>query len=215
MVRWKPQAWMRVVGCALLLIAGVSLSRMPSVGAQATPTAGMLDVPSPQECQVAPRQFPLFPEGVGQRAAATPLPLPLPTPPAAPFVPPRGEAADAKTVAAVTATVREAIACRNGNDFLRAYALFTEKMIVSLFGGPATIDPEVGQVIAEQPGPLPRRQRVALVDVSDVVLLPDGRVGAVVDTQTVKQAFRDYLFFTRDPASGRWLIDDARAMGDR
>ena len=213
MVRWKPQAWMRVVGCALLLIAGVSLSRMPSVGAQATPTAGMLDVPSPQECQVAPRQFPLFPEGVGQRAAATPLPLA--TPPAAPFIPPQGEAADAETVAAVTATVREAIACRNGNDFLRAYTLFTENMIVSLFGGPATIDPEVGQAITEQPGPLPRRQRVALVDVSDVVLLPDGRVGAVVDTQTVKQTFRDYLYFTRDPASGRWLIDDARVMGDR
>ena len=132
------------LGAMLVALSLMMPVGAPIVQAQATPEAGMLDVPSPQECQIAPRSFPLFPAGVGQRAAATPLPLA--TPPATSFVPPQGEAADAETVAAVTATVREAIACRNGNDFLRAYALFTENMIVSLFGGPATIDPEVGQI---------------------------------------------------------------------
>jgi hypothetical protein len=202
-LRWFVVVMPILVG----LLGGSDLSAR----AQATPTAATLDVPSPQECLVAPRPLPLFPAEVGQRAAATPGPLP--TAPAQPFVPPTGEAADAETIKGVTATVREALACRNGNDLLRAYALFTEDMIVSLFGGPATIDPEVQQAVVEQPSPLPRRQRLALVSLTDVVLLPDGRAGAIVETQAGNQTFRDYLVFKHDSTSGRWLIDGTKVIG--
>ena len=151
--------------------------------------------------------LPLFPAGVGQRAAATPAPIV--TEPAEPFAPPAGEAADAETAAAITATVREAIACRNAGDFLRVYTLFTQDMLVALFGGPATVDPEVRAAVEERPRPIPEARRLALVAVSDVVLLPDGRAGALVETESARRAFRDYLYLHFDAVSGRWRIDAA------
>jgi hypothetical protein len=199
MVSWSARA-------VALVAALVFASSACDVLGQATPTTADLDVPAPEECQVEPRPLPLFPEGVGQLTAATPAPLPAAPEP--PFTLPEGEAADAETVAAITATVREALACRNGNDFLRAYALFTQEMLVALFGGPATIDPEIAAAPAESPGPLPSRQRLALTAITGPVLLPDGRVAAVVDTRGARYAFRDLLIFEEDPTTGRWLIDD-------
>ena len=116
--------------------------------------------------------------------------------------------------AAVTATVRESIACRNANQMLRAYALFTQPMIVSMFGGPATVDPEIRALIrqGEELEPLPRRQRVALLQVSEIGHRPDGRIGAIVTTGTADRIFQDYLVFVYDAASSRWLIDEAELL---
>ncbi len=201
---------MQAAFCLALTIAVLCASQPILALAQATPTAGELDVPLPQECKIEPRELPLFPPGVGQQTAATPAPVE--SVPAAPFVASAGDPADAETVAAVSATVRESLACRNGNDLASAYALFTPEMLVALFGGPATIDPEVSATLAEDVGPLPRRLRVALVAVNDIVMLPDGRAGAVVETMTLERAFRDYLFFVLDASSGRWLIDEVEAL---
>lgn len=203
MFSWNARA--AALGAALLLASGGG-----STLAQVTPPPAELDVPAPEECRVAPRELPLFPEGVGQLTPATPRPLPAE--PAPPFALPEGAPADPETVTEITATVREALACRNANDFPRAYALFTQEMLVALFGGPATIDPEIVAAIEEAPGsllpsPLPPRQRIALTAVSGAVLLPDGRVAAIVDTRGARLAFRDALFFEEDPATGRWLID--------
>jgi hypothetical protein len=176
--------------------------------AQATPGAEW-DVPLPDECMIEPREEPLFAAGEGQRTPATPLPLPATPGPV--FTIPDSDPVTADIEGAVTATVRESIACRNANQMLRAYALFTEPMVVSMFGGPATVDPEIRALIArgDELGPLPRRQRVALLQLSDVGHRPDGRVGAIVTTGTVDRIFQDYLVFAYDGASGRWLIDEA------
>lgn len=175
---------------------------------QATPMAAW-DVPAPDECLVEPRAIPLFLDGEGQREPATPLPLPATPAPA--FVVPDGDAVTPEIAASVTATVRESIACRNANQLLRAYALFTKPLLASLFGGPATVDPEIRALIeqGDDLGPLPRRQRVALLQVSQIVLRPDDRIGAIVTTGTVDRVFQDYLVFTYDAASSRWLIDEA------
>lgn len=175
--------------------------------AQATPATAW-DVPAPDECTVEPRAFPMFPSGVGQREPATPLPLPATPAPA--FVVPDGDPVTPDIEAAVMATVRESIACRNANQLLRAYALFTEPMLVSLFGGPATVDPEIRALIrqGDELGPLPRRQRVALLQASQIALRPDGRIGAIVTTGTVDRIFQDYLVFAYDASSSRWLIDE-------
>ena len=87
-------------------------------------------------------------------------------------------------------------------------------MITALFGGPATVDPEIRALIqqGDELGPLPRRQRVALLQVSQVAHLPDGRIGAIVTTGTVERIFQDYLVFTYDAASSRWLIDAAEQI---
>jgi hypothetical protein len=168
------------------------------VAGQATP-----DVPKPEACQVAPRSLPLL--GAPDPSALAPTPAPLET--AAPFAIPNGKPADAATVAAVTATVREAIACRNAGEFASAYALMSNRMLLQLFGGPATIDPEIADALASEPRRVPKDRRLALVAVSDVQSLADGRVGAIVETRTGEASFRDYLFFVA--AGDRWLIDES------
>jgi hypothetical protein len=210
---WKSRTLKHVaipMALAIVLSTGIGITQ---TAAQATPPADTpLDVPAPDECQIEPWQGPLFPESSGRIPPATPAPLQ--TAPAPPFTPPEGEPADAETIAAVSATAREAIACRNANDLPRAYALFTQEMVTALFGGPATIDPEIMAALVEEQRPVPRRQRLAITDVTEVTLLPDGRVGAIIATSAPRREFRDYLIFEQDPATGQWLIDEARVMGN-
>ncbi|MCC7021884.1 MAG: hypothetical protein IT338_03600 [Thermomicrobiales bacterium] len=210
MAGWRSRIGPRTVIVMLLSVECVASSGA-SVLAQATPTPAALDVPAPDDCQIAPRALPLFPPGVGQRTAATPRPLASPA--AGPAVVAVGAPADAETAAAVTATVREALACRNAGDFPRAYALFTQQMLIQLFGGPATIDPEIQAAMSEKPHHLPRGQRIGLVSLEQATIMPDGRVAAIVTTATPRRLFRDRLVFAHDSATGRWLIDEARGMG--
>lgn len=210
MAHWRSWIGGRAIAAALIG-AAFAISSGASALAQATPMPEARDSPAPAECQVAPRALPLFPPGVGQRTAATPRPLAMPT--SGLTVVAAGEPADAETVAAVTATVREALACRNAGDYLRAYALFTEQMLVQLFGGPATIDPEIRAAIDVGPRPVPASRRVGLVSLEQVVVLPDGRVGAIVTTANARHVFRDELVFAHDSASGRWLIDGVMGGG--
>lgn len=197
--------------CATVLVVsngGAALAQEPGTPApQATPTTSW-DVPAPEECAVEPRPVPIFAEGVGQQEPATPMPLAAT--PAPSFVVPDGDPVTPEIEGAVVATVRESIACRNANQMLRAYALFTEPMLISLFGGPATVDPEIRALIrqGDELGPLPRRQRVALLQVSQIAHRPDGRIGAIVTTGTADRVFQDYLVFTYDAGTGRWLIDE-------
>jgi hypothetical protein len=176
-----------------------------SVLAQGTPAAADPNVPAPDECQIALPETIEFPADSMRPVAATPRPII--TEAETPFAPPAGEPADEETVAAITATVRESIACRNAGDFARMLVSFTPNMLAELYGSPATVDPEVLQGIQEGPRALPEPRRLRLDAIESIVMVPDGRVGAVVETSTPRREFRDYLFFVLDAESGRWLID--------
>jgi hypothetical protein len=206
----RPTRVPGTIALVALLLLGSNFTNASTALAQATPGPPRFDIPSPRDCTIAPRPEPLFPPGVGQRTAATPAPIVTASP--APFSPPEGETADAETIAAVRATVREAVACRNAGDFLRAYALFTQAMIVSLLGGPASIDVTIRSAIAEKSPPVPRADRLAIIAVDDISLLPDGRIGALVTTRNAQRAYRDYLVFAQNPSTGRWLIDEAKPL---
>ena len=56
------------------------------------------------------------------------------------------------------------------------------------------------------PTPLPRDERLGLVNVSEVRRLADGRVGAVVVTRDGERGYADYLFFVEGESG--WLIDE-------
>jgi hypothetical protein len=188
---------------AALLLA---LGACPAAAfAQATPIANDPNVPSPAECQIPLPEMIEFPADSMQPVAATPRPIVAKPEP--PFAPPEGEPADEVAVAGITATVRESIACRNAGDYARMLVFFTPNMLVELYGSPATVDPEVLQGIQEGPRPVPEARRLRIDAIEEVVMLPDGRVGALVETSTPRREFRDYLFFVLDPESGRWLID--------
>ena len=212
----KTRTWSNVPGTVIgAVLIGVAVSTPLQLDVtyaqEATPEPIAADIPSPQECTAEPRALPLLPELATPGPPATPAPLAAT--PAEPFVLPTGESPDDETTEAVTSTVRESLACRNANDLLRAYALFTPTMLESLFGGPATIDPDVRALIAEEQEPVARRGRVALVQITEMVLLPDGRAGALVLTANAERIYQDYLYFAQDNESGRWLIDGAVNLG--
>jgi hypothetical protein len=173
--------------------------------AQGTPVAGDATVPAPEECLIPLPESIEFPADSMRPVAATPAPIV--TEPELPFAPPAGEPAAAEAIAGITATVREAIACRNAGDFARSLVFFTPNMLAELYGSPATVDPDVLQGIQEGPRPVPEQRRLRIDAIDEIVTLPDGRVGAFVETSTPRREFRDYLFFVQVPESGRWLID--------
>ena len=198
---WVPAS--RISALILLATSVVGLGSSTTGALQDAP-APSADVPRPAACRVAPRPLPLFaPATPGAALAATPAPLVTPTP----FAMPAGQPADEATVAAVTATIRESLACRNAGDYPRAYALVTDRFLRVLLGGPDTIPPEIEAALAEPPRRVPRAQRLALIAVSDVRVLADDRVGAMVETRNAEESFRDYLVLVR--TGDRWLIDES------
>jgi hypothetical protein len=162
--------------------------------AMATPSAS-----GPDGCTVAPRSLPL-PEGNGTPSTSEPAP--------ASFVPPTGTPADETTRAAVTATVRESIACANGGELLRGLALYTDQFLANQLVGPNGITQENMVLLASTPpAAVPTADQLSLVGVQDVILLSDGRVGATVVTRNADGTFKDYLMFAN--VDGDWLIDEA------
>lgn len=190
-----------------LATATVLVLVLAAPGAQAaqpaTPVAG-IDTPRPDECRVDPIPLPIaLPPVAATPTALLPDPASLPT----------GEPADDEIVAGVIATVRESIACRNAGDLRRAYALMTPQLLAGLLGAPETAPPEIIAGLLEPNRRVPRTERVTLVAVSDIALLPDGLVRARVETEAAGYRFADLLLFVRAGDDDRWLIDDALPLG--
>ena len=201
----------RLSACMITALLALNLFQAGAL-AQATPIAADMNVPAPDECQIALPETIEFPADSMRPVAATPRPII--TEPATPFAPPVGEPADEEMVSAITATVRASVACRNAGDYARMLVFFTPNMLAELYGSPATVDPEVLQGIQEGPRAVPEPRRLRIDAVEEMVMLPDGRVGAVVETSTPRREFRDYLFFVLDPESGRWRIDGGVTLPD-
>ena len=200
-----------VVLASLVLLAGSLVLAPARPGGstthaqEATPIGTPVrDVPAPGECRVAPRSL------ASLQALATPVAGAVaPTASTGTALPP-GEPADAATVAALTATAREVIACDNAGEALRALALYSDRSLRQHLGTPGAFTPERYATLAT-PRPVDPGIQVALVAVRDARLLPDGRAAAVVvvDDPTAGGQARSasILFFVEQ--DGRWLIDGA------
>jgi len=142
----------------------------PTVLAQETPGEAI----DPAECDVEPRPMEFF------QQFATPQPgqsgAVVAASPAEGL--PAGEPADEATADGVRATYRELVACLNAGDYLRIYALYTEDYVRrTLAEGGQQI-----QGLLATPTPGGEQERTRLVDVRDVRVIGDGRVGAIVET---------------------------------
>ena len=198
-----------VLGAALkatgltFIAAAFALVAMPAMtAAQATPAAGVIE-PKPTECLVMPRKL----QPPSEATPVAPGPGVLPTADSVPV----GEPAPEADAAAVTATVREALACRNAGDVRRAYALFTDDMIYTLLGGDPGPAPELLYLLENRNERPLRGERLELVSVANVGILPDGKLRAEVVTANAETTFTDVLVFAGQ--DGRWLIDESIAMG--
>lgn len=148
-------------------------------------------VPPPEDCVVAPRLVEDFAVPAGTPRPRSPLDsvdednLP-------------GAPADPRTVAAIQAVAWQYTACLNAGDYRRVAALTTD---ASFRDWLLTDGPDVIARLLATPVALPPDSQAPL-DVRGVRLLPDGRIGAVVDWCS------EANFFIFAPARGRWLYDD-------
>lgn len=175
------------------------------------------DAPGPDECTVAPRTIDSL------RALADPDLATQSTiaPGAATPLLPSGTPASQDVISGISATVRELIACSNARDPLRRLALFSDGNLRPTFArGPSQAFINAASTPAV---PLPDNVRVAIVSITDVQVLPDGRVKATVSVdnptthshgpqgqelpgqQTLEVA--TLVFVQQD---GVWLIDEMR-----
>ncbi len=192
-----------------IVLAAVLLASTGSVGMaqQATPDPS-LDIPRPEECRVPARNAMELLALPGGTTASTPAALPTPIPrdrlPAG--VAPR--AADAEEV---DRTVRELVACANARDPFRAVALVSDAYLSELADLVTTAMAGGGNEFASAlpvPLDLPTDQQLAYVPPSDLRLLPDGRIGGIVQPVLVGTNPPDLVVFVLFRREGeRWLID--------
>ena len=176
-----------VLGVVLLavLLCGTLTARAQD----ATPSMGGLPVtPDPSECPATTMTaqdlmgrmgITPVPSGMGSPVAEDEGAMPAATP--ASFTLPTGMPADEETVAAVTTLVRQVFACFNAGDFLgflsmasddylqqvQAEEPMTAEDVTYLGGTPMATDPSAYGTV---------------VDIRQVTLLPDGRVGMLIDS---------------------------------
>ena len=189
---------------AMIVVMMIPAVNAPGVGAQAGTPRATPEVAAPDECTVAPRSEDEL-RALFREAAATPLstsPEASPTPAVAPM----GLPADEQTVAEVTATWRQYIACLSAGDQARMFALSSDAMVRRQF----VIDIAFGVTedalftfLAATPVPLPADQPDPFVPFEDVRVLSDGRVAVVGPGE---QNRGDVRVFVRE--GDRWLIDD-------
>lgn len=102
--------------------------------------------------------------------------------------------------AAIRATVRELVACTNSGDRLRFYSLATDNYVQR----DVSAHPNLGS----PPASLPPAQRSAVLDVTRLRSLADGRIGAVVvlnDPHVPAPAEAFFGIFAKE--DGRWRLD--------
>jgi hypothetical protein len=115
----------------------------------------------------SPIASPAVPEAIG-----TPSPFALPT----------GSPADDATIAVVTARVVELAACINAENTLGFYGQFSPDSVRQQLEGQDITDADVDSLAAITPVASPPDRWVTVIDIREVQVLPDGRVGALVDT---------------------------------
>lgn len=192
-----------LIACALAMLV-----MSPMVQVEAAQEASPPDsaAPNPALCRIEPRPLAFY-----EVLAASPVATGASTPAVAasptPFVVPAGEPADAVTVATVTETFVEQVACFNAGDQLRVFAFLTEEYVARLAATGAL--PGIVQLLQTPPAPLAEEDYARDLDVRDVVILPDGRVGAIVQatfpTESPEPSFAYAVFV---PVGDRFLYDD-------
>ncbi len=136
--------------------------------------------------------------GIDGEVAATP----------AAFALPEGEPADEETVAAITSTLRETLACINTGNFLTSFTFFSEEFQRRDLEEFPITEADVAFFEAT-PEALPAEMYATLLAVRETRVLEDGRVGALVETIFPDEAPEpqvDFIIFVQE--DGRWLLDE-------
>ncbi len=193
---------------ALLVAAGSPLlSHGATSQHQATPPPVTFPVtPPPEACTVEPRALESFLALLGTPEAdqvaedgAQETEEPVVSVPV-------GRPVDRKVRDAIAATVHELYACFNAGDVRRAFALVSDTYLRDLTVEQSLTPADVGFFMAE-PAPVPIESRTTLLAITDVSVLPGGRVGAfVVAAQPLAGTETVYTIFYQQ--NGQWVVDE-------
>jgi hypothetical protein len=184
----------------LALILSVS-AILVTQGVAAQDASPAPDVPPPELCQGKP---PTYDDLVA--ILATPLATPatdrVPTPI------PKGTPADPETIASITVTLRELVACFNAGEVLRAYGLYTPGYLRRVLANQDPLTQAAYDALAT-PYPPDADERSAILSIEDVRLFDDGTAGANVTIRYALIPVPKTFFFTFVREGDRWLIDGA------
>jgi hypothetical protein len=137
----------------------------------------------------------------------------VPAPAMTQITPPLGDIADPETSTSIKEAARHVLACFNAGDIPRAAGLMTENGVRRAYWG-LTIDAENRELartrITAPPEPRAEEALVRLTTVTDVSLLPDGRIAAfvVLNEPLLPPPGPETLLFVFANQDGRWLVDD-------
>src|SRR3954469_23471483 len=156
----------------VFVIAGLgwTLTTSALASSDGSPTP---DVPPGSLCTIeAPSLQELNAAILTPPAGASPVPM------RTPGTVPEGVPADAETMAAITAVVRELVGCYNAGKLLRVYGLYTDDYLYRLFtrqGGCPRASNDSNATPEPESDP---SRHTAILSIADVRLLEDGTAGA-------------------------------------
>ena len=195
-----------MVAALLALTLGSS-----SLAQEATPTPHS---PDPEECTLEPRTVEELqelhgtpaPEGAGEATSivqATPEE----------FTWPRGEPADPETEAEIVEAVHQLTACHNAGHYLAGFGGVTDEFIISQVGH-SLFDEDFVAAMSATPVPLAEEHQTIVIDVEEVRVLEDGRVGALYhyhgptpQPEGIEGIESDLFIF--ENVDGQWLLDES------
>lgn len=148
---------------ALLLGLFTLVTTALPIRAEATPS------PVPAGCAVEHRSVAAIAEAAGTGDEASDLPDPVS------YRAPDGVPADAQTSERVAALVNDLIGCVNAGDIVGFLSLFTDGFLRRHFASDIAAD-----ALDVAPTPLPADERLSLIELRDITVLPDGRIFVLV-----------------------------------
>ncbi len=165
-------------------------------------------IPSAEECQVSARNAMELLALAGRTDGSTPAAIPTPIPRDAL---PAGLSPRPADVEEVERTVRELVACANARDPFRVVALVSDAYLSELADLVTSALAGAGTEFASAlpvPLDLPADQQLAYVPPTDLRLMPDGRIGGIVQPVLGGASIPDLALFVLFAREGeRWLID--------
>ena len=173
---------------------------------QPAPIATFPATPSPDACMVEPRDAESllallgppepggFPTTVSEAGGAELIEVPV------------GRPATTEIKEGIVATVHEFYACSNSGDMRSAFALGTDRYLQD-YDDLGTLTNEDIAFLTGDPVSVPVEFHTAVIAVSNVTVLGDGRAAAFVTTETPFEdpATEIMIFVQQD---GRWLLDE-------
>jgi hypothetical protein len=127
-----------------------------------------------------------------------------------------GVAADAQTVDAVTRVIQGFVACINAGDQPRALAFMTDAAVSGVIAETGWDAPTLAADLRSL-APRPSADRIAIRAISEVRLLPDGRVVAgveFVDPSRFPVGVVTHYDVVMTQSGNRWLIDRMTTLSE-